>query len=303
MGTRIESAATARRKLLPRGALHLSDVAARTCLERAHHSASELDLLINTGLYKNAGAAEPALASIIQEDIDANPGGTIEDRHGTFSFDLVDGACGVLRAAQLIDGFVGQGNAKLAMIVAADVDPSPTSSRNFPFTAAGGAMLIAHADGDAGFHQFRTRTFAEHAPLFESRLRWDPSAGLTGRGRNVLEFLEASEYGARCIEHAVDVARALLADASLKPSDIDLLIANQYPRAFPRLLARELGIASDRVPQVPEALRSTHTVGPIAALESAIRSGSFAKARHSLFITAGAGITIVAGLYRGEPYS
>ena len=75
MGTRIESVATAhgRGRLLGRGALHLTD-APRRVPRRAHHRADELDLLINAGLYKDLNAAEPALASIIQEDIGANPG-------------------------------------------------------------------------------------------------------------------------------------------------------------------------------------------------------------------------------------
>lgn len=298
MGTRIESAVTSRRGLVPRGALHLSDVAARACLEAAHRTSGELDLLINTGLYKNGSVAEPALASIIQEDIGANPGGKLADHHGTFSFDLVDGGCGVVQAAQLADSFVGEGRARLAMIVAADADPSPTTSRNFPFKPAGGALLLAHTDDGTGFHQFRTRTFPQHAALFESRLRWDPAAGLAGKGRNVIEVLEAPGFASACIEDAVDVARELLADAALAPAQIDLLIASQYPRMFPELLARSLGLAPACVPEVDDHLRDTHTAGPIAALEAAIASGRFARAHHVLFVTAGAGVTIAAALYR-----
>ena len=75
MRARIEAAATSRRHaLLRRGALHLSDAAARRCLARAHHRADELDLIVNVGMYKNHGLAEPALASLIQEDLGANPG-------------------------------------------------------------------------------------------------------------------------------------------------------------------------------------------------------------------------------------
>ncbi len=36
----------------------------------------------------------------------------------------------------------------------------------------------------------------------------------------------------------------------------------------------------------------------IAALEAAITDGRFARARHTLFITAGAGLTIGLALYR-----
>src|SRR5512146_448246 len=109
MGTRIDAAATDthRGRLIGRGTLHLTDVAARSCLDRAHRRSEDLDLLINAGIYKDRNVAEPALASIIQEDIDANIGGTPArlGHHGTFSFDVLNGGCGVITAAQLADSF------------------------------------------------------------------------------------------------------------------------------------------------------------------------------------------------------
>jgi 3-oxoacyl-[acyl-carrier-protein] synthase-3 len=301
MGTCIESAATAtgRGHWLGRGALHLSDAAARTCLQRARREAGELDLLINAGLYKDRNMAEPALASIIQEDIGANPGHPPQrDRHGTFSFDVLDGGCGVVTAARLLDGFVGAGAAQLAMIVAADADPSPATTRGFPFAPAGGAVLLAHRDGPVGFERFASRTFAEDAELFEASLRWDPRAGLARRGSNVLEIHEAPSFASHCVTHAAEVVAAFLADAGVRADEIDVLIASQYPRGFAAAFARRLGLPADRVPAVPRALTSSHTAGPIAALEAAMTSGRFAGARHALFVTVGAGIAVGVALYR-----
>ena len=293
MGTRIESAAFTR-GIVPRGALHLSDVAARACLARAHRSAGDLDLLINAGLYKNGNAAEPALASIIQDDIGANRHMEI-GHHGTFSFDLLAGGCGVVQAAQLVDGFVGGGRARLAMVVAADADPSPLTSKRFPFARGGGAVLFAHVDEAGGFERFQTRTFAEHASVFEARLRWEPEAGVMRRGRNVIEVIEGPDLTACFVDDAEIVVRELLADAQLVAADIDLVIASQYPKPFAHALADRLAIAHARVPVVEPPL---HTAGPIAVLAAAIESGDFARARRVLFVTAGAGITVATALYR-----
>lgn len=301
MGTRIEAAATAHRRgrLVGRGALHLSDVAATRCLRRAHHRPDDLDLLINAGLYKDRNAAEPALAAIIQDDIGANRGGPPRiGHHGTFSFDILNGGCGVVTAAQLLDAFVGHGDARFGLIVAADADPSPRTSRSFPFSPAGGALLIAHTDDTAGFQRFALRTFPEHAPLFEAELRWDPRRGVIHRGRNVLEFHEAPGFAACCVDRAVEVAGGFLADAGLVANDIDLVIASQYPRGFAIQVTRRLGIPTVRLPAVPAEFAAAHTAGPIAALEAAMASGRFARARHTLFITAGAGLTIGLALYR-----
>lgn len=301
MGTCIEAAATARPRgrVFGRGARGLSDAAANSCLERAHRAPDELDLLINAGLYKDGNMAEPALASIIQDDIGANRGSPPRiGHHGTFSFDVANGGCGVITAAQLADGFVGSGRAHVGLIVAADADPSPRTSKRFPFRPAGGAVLLAHTPRDAGFHHFEIRTFPAQAPLFEIDLRWDPSAGLAHRGRNVLEVYEAPGFAESCVEHACEVARGVLAQAALTPGDIDLVIASQYPRHFATQVAGRLGIPVDRIPHVADDLAGAHTAGPIAALEAAIESKRFAHARHTLFVTAGAGITIGAALYR-----
>ena len=298
MGACIEAAATSTRRgmVLHRGAVHLADDAAEACLARAHHDADDLDLLINTGIYKDHNTAEPALASIIQEDVGANPGGPPQlGHHGTFSFDLLNGGAGFVTAAHLADGFVASGTARLAMIVAADADPSPRTSRNFPFKPAGGAVMIA--PGKLGFQRFVIRTFPEDAALFESRLIWDPHAGF--HGHNIVEVCEAPAFEDHCVEHAAAVVREVLADAALRPEQVDVLIASQYPLGFGLRVAHAAGIPDDRLPYVPPALRGTHTAGPIGALESALTARRFAHARHTLFVTAGAGITIGVAWYRG----
>jgi 3-oxoacyl-[acyl-carrier-protein] synthase-3 len=291
----IEAAATYHRRgvLFGRGALHLADHAAEAVLDRSHHDADELDLLINTGIYKDHNAAEPALASIIQDDVGANRAPRL-GRHGTFSFDLFNGGAGFITAAQIAAGFVGNGGARLAMIVAADADPSPRTSRNYPFTPAGGAVVLAQ--GRLGFERFLIRTFPEDAALFISRLVWDPRVGM--HGRNVVEVNEAPAFAERCVERAVEVARAMLADAGLRPEQVDLLIASQYPIGFPLKVARALGISADHVPEVKQELAGAHTAGPIGALEAAIATRRFPHARHILFVTAGAGTTIGVAWYR-----
>ena len=300
MGTCIESVATSTKRghVRGRGALHITDAAATACLHRGHCDPSELDLLIHAGLYKDANAAEPALATIIQEDIGANPDARISHgHHGTFAFDVLNGGCGVLTAAQLVDAFVSRGGARHGMIVAGDVDPSPRTSQHFPFSPAAGALLVGQAPGHAGFQAFAFRTFPEYANLFEVTLHWAPHAGLLRRGRNIVDVHEAPEFAVRCTELATRVASAFLAEHELEPDEIDLLITSQYPRMLALDLATKLGIAATRVPHVPAELQRAHTAGPLAALEVAYESGHLARARRTLFVAVGAGITIGVALY------
>jgi 3-oxoacyl-[acyl-carrier-protein] synthase-3 len=297
MGACIEAATTAvpRHRLLPAGARRLSDTAARRCLARAHHASGELDLLVNIGIYKDHAIAEPALASIIQEDVGAGLGHPLEPgRHGTFSFDLLDGGCGLVTAARLLDGLVGHGPARRALIVAGDAEPWPRRSRGVPFAPAGGAVLLARDEATPGFVRFATRTFPEEADAFTAFLHWDRAIR-----RNVLEVHEAADLAERAAAHGAAVARALLDDAGWTAPD--LLIASQLPHDFDLALARALALPATCVPRVDPHLARAHTAGPIAALEAAIDGGMFARARRVLFVTAGAGLTIAAALYEGRP--
>lgn len=295
MGISIEAVATSlpHGQLFGRGALHLSDAAARDCLERGHHRAAELDMIVNVGIYKDHGIAEPALASMIQEDIGANPGHPPHPgEHGTFSFDLLAGSNGVVTAAYVLDGFVASATAKLALIVAGDSPPSPVV--RVPFAPAAGAILLSHTPDEVGFARFVFETFAEDAGLFEVRARWDPHAGVLRRGGNVLEIYEAPAFRARCIEHGIAVSRRLLDEARVDRSEVDVLVANQLPSGFADELALGLGLPQGSVPRVATELAHAHTAGPIAALEEGLRR----KPRTILFVTAGAGITVCAALYR-----
>jgi 3-oxoacyl-[acyl-carrier-protein] synthase-3 len=296
MPARIEAAAALRGHA---GALALSDAAARSCLARAGRRAEELDLLVNAGLYKEDNMAEPALASLIQEDIGANPGHPPRPgRHGTFSFDVMNGGCGVVTALQLVDGFVGPGSAGLGLIVAADADPQPHLSRDFPFPPVGGAILLAHQDGGEGFAGFEVRTFPEEAGLFEARVGFEPGAALLGAGRSLLEIHQDPRFAAACVARAVEVAGGFLDRHRLRPEDVDVLVASAYPPGFAESVASALRLEAAFVPPLPPALAGAHTAGPIAALAAALDDGRLDWARNVLFVTAGAGVTIGVALYR-----
>src|SRR6476646_11735023 len=101
-------------------ALRLAVNAAKHCLREAGRNADDVDLLVNAGIYRDRNIAEPALAAMIQQDIGANPEDPHADTHGTFSFDICNGTCGVLSALQIVDGFLRSHAIDCALIVASD---------------------------------------------------------------------------------------------------------------------------------------------------------------------------------------
>jgi 3-oxoacyl-[acyl-carrier-protein] synthase-3 len=300
MGTIIEAStaetAAAHQRSLNPGSLELADAAARSCLERAGRTADELDLLINAGVFHDKIISEPAFASLIQEDIGANLNHPATAAHGTFSFDVYNGACGLLTGIHLVDGMLASGTVKLGMVVASDMDPEPGVSEGFSFPGVGGAVLLRADDARAGFTAFRFATFPEFAELFHSYVDWQDHAGngLAHHGRNILTVEIAESYTTRALECAESTVRELASAQALDLSEIDLIIATASVPGFADVLATRLGIPTTAVARVPDELARAHTAAPALALQSTeLIAGST-----TLFISAGAGITVAAALYQ-----
>jgi 3-oxoacyl-[acyl-carrier-protein] synthase-3 len=303
MGTIIEASATAtaaeHQRSLTGGALELADAAASSCLARADRGAHELDLLINAGVFHDKILSEPAFASLIQEDIGANlaQAQAAGPAHGTFSFDVYNGACGLLTGIHVVDGLLASGTVNLGMVVASDMDPEPGISEGFSFPGVGGAVLLSSDDSRAGFTAFRFATFPDFAELFTSYVDWrdDTRHGLAGNGRNILTVEIAGSYLTRALQCAESTVNELAAAQGLDLDEIDLLVATASVPGFADGLATRLGVSAERVAWLPEDLEGTHTAAPAVALES----GGLAAARTTLFVSAGAGITVAVALYRG----
>jgi 3-oxoacyl-[acyl-carrier-protein] synthase III len=298
MGTIIEATATAvaqERSMAP-GALEAVDAAARSCLDRAGRTAGELDLLINVGVYHDKILSEPAFASLIQEDIGANVNHPPGAGHGTFSFDVYNGACGLLTGIQLVDGMLASGTAKLGMVVASDMDPEPGVSRGFSFPAVGGAVLLSADPSRPGFTAFRFATFPEFADLFQGYVDWQEDGGPepAHHGRNILTVEIAESYTVRALECAESTVRELAAAQGLDLGAVDLLVATASVPGFADALASRLGVSAERVAPLPHDLAGAHTAAPVLALESV----PLEKSGTALLVSAGAGITVAAALYQ-----
>ena len=74
--------------------------------------------------------------------------------HGTFSFDIANGTCGVLSALQVVDGFLRSHTINCALVLASDADPGHRMSEYFPFSPLGAALLCGWAGDGYGLGEF-----------------------------------------------------------------------------------------------------------------------------------------------------
>ncbi len=286
-------------------ARRLADAAARACLGQSGRDPADIDILINAGVYREDNMGEPALAALIQEDIGANLGQPPIGGRGTFSFDLMNGTCGVLSAIRVEAGLLRSGVIRLGAIVTSDVDPDLAFPGSAPFRPVGGAMLLDWDDGVAGFTDFGAETFPEYEDLFSSGLVWQQRRGLRASrrtaGQSLMVIDERPGYQARLVDCAEEATRRFLRRVGMGMDEVDLLVPAPSAPSFVDALRLRLGVPGDRVAYVTEDLEDAYTTGHIAALQATMKSGRLGEARNTLMLAAGAGITIVLALYRQTP--
>jgi 3-oxoacyl-[acyl-carrier-protein] synthase-3 len=270
-----------------RSALQLAVTAAKGCLAHAGTAPAELDLLINAGIYRDRNLGEPALAAIIQEDIGANPEDPHSDAHGTFSFDIANGACGVLTALQIADGFLRSHTISRALVVASDANPGRGASERFPFSPAGAALLCRWSNQDDGLGPLHWANQPDNGENFRASIDFDMF-------RNILRFHKSAEIATALAAASTQAVRRCLDDAALDLSDIPLIIAAPPDHHYRAELAARLGVPVERI--VVASDQHMHTASLIAALDGAAET--LAPGTPVLLVAAGAGIVSGAAVYR-----
>jgi 3-oxoacyl-[acyl-carrier-protein] synthase III len=268
-------------------ALHLAVKAATECLQRAGLNPHDIDLLVNAGIYRDRNLGEPALAAMIQEDIGANPENPHPDTHGTFSFDISNGSCGVLTALQIVDGFLKSHAIDCAMVVASDADPGHGMSEHFPFSPTGAALLCDWTDEDYGFERACWVNVPDEGENFNA------TVGLVD-GRNVLRFFASDTVDERFAAAASQAVGECLRESKLTLDDIDAIIAAPARPRYRADLAARLGVPENRIIVAKD--ENMHTASLAVAFDRGahrVRQGDWA-----LLVAAGAGITAGAALYR-----
>jgi 3-oxoacyl-[acyl-carrier-protein] synthase III len=271
-------------------ALHLAVAAAKSCLEEARRAADDLDLLVNAGIYRDKNLGEPALAALIQEDIGANPEDPHGSAHGTFSFDISNGTCGILTGLQIVDGFLRSHTISCALITASDADPGRGLSEHFPFSPVGAALLCTWTDDDYGLGRVSWVNDPDDGENFQATVGSEDA-------RNVLRFRKSPVLDERLATTAAHAVGNCLRDFALTLSDIDVIIAAPARHGYRAALATQLDVAPERIVVAEDD--KIHTASLAAALQQALNHLPIGA--RILLVTAGAGITAGAALYREPP--
>jgi 3-oxoacyl-[acyl-carrier-protein] synthase-3 len=291
MGTVIDRVAVARGGWRDRhSALRIAVKTAAQCLHSAAKQANDVDLLVNAGIYRDRNLGEPALAAMIQQDIGANPENPHAETHGTFSFDISNGSCGVLTALQIVDGYLKSHAIECALVVASDANPGRGMSEHFPFSPVGAALLCGWTDDDFGLDGIHW------ANDFDEGESFNATVGLVN-GSNVLRFATSDAIDNRFAAAAARAVDECLSELKLRLDDVDAIAAAPARHRYRARLAACLGVPEQRIIIADD--EKIHTASLAVAFDRAAhptRPGD-----RILLIAAGAGITAGAAVYRMPP--
>jgi len=279
------------------GALAHAVSAARRCLERAGVAGEEVGLLLYVGLYRDDNIVEPAIAALVQRELgmclDYAKGG----RPG-FSFDILNGACGVLNAVQIAQAYLASGQVSRALVVSADAHPSGHDHDGFPYAASGAALLLGLDERVPGFG----RLYVLDEDDGDDRSAFDVEG--------FLSFGEAGTSGRKHITVRRDQAAAARAVALLSTAltravsaeglalDDVVVVTTRWSPGFSAALAAACGVSVERVWSATGWTKDPVSSALTIAYDDAVRSGRLSAKVPVLFAAVGSGLTTACVLLR-----
>ncbi|MFT3716356.1 MAG: hypothetical protein QM774_10540 [Gordonia sp. (in: high G+C Gram-positive bacteria)] len=271
--------------------------AGRTAIDAAGVPDHEVSALINTGVYRDSNMVEPAIGALVQQGIGLGLEYERTDPK-VFSFDLMNGACGMLNAVQVADSLLATTRHRRVLVVGGDTHPSttrPDADDDFPYDTAGSALLLEQVDGDAGFGRLHTRLGAGD-PLVEGFV---DGTSMGTEGRQLMTVRRTAGFDTVLLDLAESTAVGALDEAfgaghSDEAREGVVLISSRPTAGFAADLAARL-----RLPlAAPELTGDTHTAALAQGYRTALTAGALDSAKAILFVAAGGGPSAGAVLYR-----
>jgi 3-oxoacyl-[acyl-carrier-protein] synthase-3 len=277
--------------------IELAARAGEDCIKRSGKEKKEISLVINVGVFRDNNIMEPGMAPLIQQRMGIHL--TFEGtRYHTFAFDIINGAGGMLNAAQAAGALLANGDVECALIVGSDVHPSKTKTKHFPYSAIGAAMLLEWSNNsNKGFQSIEMKTSA--SDYIGSSAFFDINKSGKDSFRT-MNFDHKPDYAERLTAFTVETILELLKlyrkDHSVDPSKIKLISTHPW-KGFARQIAKSAGLNDHPVECLYEKYGNPNSSALTVAYHDAYTAGRLKKGDKILFLAASAGLNVIAGLY------
>ena len=279
------------------GAIDSATLVAEACIRGSGLDRSAIDVLINTGIYKDLNRIEPAFAAFIQRKLEINADPLRNGfGHTTFSFDLSNGRNCFLHAVQIIDALARTGTARNALVVsssAASVEAS--AAPRFHSRIATAAMLKLSDKEERGFHDLAFYCDDDAEPVISGHC--DP--GAYGPGATEHVTIEADERPSELVARFV-LAKVsdYLSERAIDPARISFALSSCQHREFGRWITEATGIRSDLQATAGVLDNDAFGSGLMVAWDVAREANLLTPGTTVLMIEGGPGPIAALALYR-----
>ncbi len=270
------------------GVVDMGAAVARQCLTGAELSTQDIDVLIYCGIYRDRCLSEPAVAAMIAGELGFAP--AAGPAASQFAFDLADGAVGFFKACHCAAQMIDAGQARRALIVAAEFQGDPAVVNHGARAIANGAaaaLVERSNDHRSGLESFGWQLFGEHRAL-------RTSSCLRTNGSTFLSVAQSPNYDEAADRCAAAAIEQLMQS---KPGRIDwcLPLGLNGPRLTAALSG--LGLSAERViaPSLPDS--DPFTCAFAHGWRTIERSGELLPGQRVLALQVAAGMRVACLTY------
>lgn len=278
---------------VPGDAISMLTAAARSCLGGSRYERNEIELTINAGVYRNDFLCEPAVASLVAGNLQADNEGKSSGTAGMLAFDLTNGSLGVLEACYVAANMIASGSFRTAMVMAAEIEVNKDlgPERSLGLEETGTAMILdGSSDDGPGFGSFLFRSHTQHIHSFTSH------SAVTD-GMTSLSFDRSESFEASCLECIAESVERLLNQEGLDREEISVVLPPFPSAAFVSHLAAVLGLPRERIVRPPARAGDLYTSSLAVAMHD-IRERHLARSGDiGLIIGVGSGIQVGCATY------
>jgi 3-oxoacyl-[acyl-carrier-protein] synthase-3 len=270
------------------GSVAHAATAGRRCLAASRHRGADVGVLVSAGIHRDGHVAEPAIAAYIQHRLGIN----VEFQgRPTLSFDLLNGGCGMLNAAQVVGAMLLAGEVEAGMVIAGEAngDRRPDPSSAVP--RSGAALLLDLAPrAETGFGAFAFRTHEQDAGLFTAVVSLAEP-----RGRLLIRRDARLEEA--WLAQAAETVDAALAQEGLTRAGVDVVVPSQISPGFLARLPAAISIPAEKIADFSPDLPDTGSTSVFLAWHRLLATRPPATGARVLFLAFGSGLTVGAAVY------
>ena len=275
--------------LLPEdGSVKNAAIASKKCIEPFRSKKKQINIIINTGIYRDYNIVEPAMATFIQKELALNTDFSSTKGERTFSFDIINGSSGFIYAAFSLDSLCFNQKIKNALIIASDGNLEEKYNH---FLNSGSAVLLSYSKGKNGFKDFFFKTSKERnngvSVFFDCK---------KGEDSRLTKTIFDNKYREKLFNFSLETTKEYINNKNIDLNKTKI-ITSVTDSEFLTSFANKIGFLEGTVIDTYSYYGRLHSTSLSFGYYLALKEKKIKKGDQVLFIGFGAGLTCAYALY------